>query len=84
MICCQPCLVFNESFQLKINRKSRQLQRVCQRASIKLAVYQKGGFLRSDKFCGEADVQFGAIIDQATIHVEQDLLDRRKKTGGVM
>lgn len=74
-------LEFDETFQLKINRKTRQLQRISQRMPIKLSVYQKGGFLRSDKFCGEADIPFGDVNNQATVHIEQDLLDHRKKTG---
>ncbi|KAI6208869.1 C2 domain protein [Aphelenchoides besseyi] len=75
---------FDEAFQLNINRKTRQLQRICQRSPLKLAVYQKGGFLRSDKPCGEANILLGSLINQATLTVEQDLLIQRKKTGGTI
>ncbi|KAI6216333.1 C2 domain protein [Aphelenchoides besseyi] len=75
---------FDEAFQLNINRKTRQLQRICQRSPLKLAVYQKGGFLRSDKLCGEANILLGSLINQATLTVKQDLLIQRKKTGGTI
>lgn len=69
---------------MKINRKTKQLQRISQRAPIKLAIYQKGGFLRSDKPCGEVDISFADINNQATLHVEHDVLDHRKKTGATI
>ncbi|KAI6234338.1 C2 domain-containing protein [Aphelenchoides fujianensis] len=74
--------VFDEAFQLPINRKTRQLQRIVQRSPLKLAVFQKGGFLRSDKPCGEASILLGGLVNQATLTIEQDLLIQRKKTGG--
>lgn len=75
---------FEEAFQLSINRRSRQLQRVLCRYPLKLLVWQKGGFLRSDKPCGEADVVLDALDERASFSDTRDLLLGRRKTGGTV
>lgn len=73
---------FNEKFLLNINRKSKQLQRVIRRNCIKFEVYQKGGFLRSDRLLGSADCKLIALEAKARLHESVDLLEGRKPTGG--
>ncbi|CAD5210901.1 unnamed protein product [Bursaphelenchus xylophilus] len=73
---------FEEVFQLQINRKAKQLQRVLCRYPLKMFVYQKGGFLRSDKPCGEADIVLDALDENASFSDTRDLLIGRRKTGG--
>ncbi|CAD5207767.1 unnamed protein product [Bursaphelenchus okinawaensis] len=73
---------FDEVFQLQINRKGKQLQRILCRYPMKLNVFQKGGFLRSDKPCGEVDVVLDALDEAASFSDSRDLLLGRRKTGG--
>ncbi|MFH4980547.1 hypothetical protein AB6A40_007256 [Gnathostoma spinigerum] len=67
---------------LRINRASRQLLRVIKRNCLKFEVYQKGGFLRSDKLLGTADCKLIALEEKTRVHQIVDLLEGRRNTGG--
>lgn len=45
-------------------------------------VYQKGGFLRSDKLIGTADCKLSDLEEKAQIHESVDLMEGRKQVGG--
>ncbi|TKR93974.1 hypothetical protein L596_008332 [Steinernema carpocapsae] len=73
---------FNETVDFTINRKARQLQRVIKRTGIKFEVYQKGGFLRSDKLLGTAEFKINDLEIKATVDGIVSLMDGRKTAGG--
>jgi hypothetical protein len=45
-------------------------------------IYNKGGFLRSDKLFGHADISLADLEQKTLINGRFDILDGRKKTGG--
>uniref|UniRef100_A0A914I820 C2 domain-containing protein n=1 Tax=Globodera rostochiensis TaxID=31243 RepID=A0A914I820_GLORO len=69
---------FSDVFLLDINRKTKQLLRICKRQPMKL----EGGFLRSDKLFACADVSLQELEKSATICSLFPMLEGRKKTGG--
>ncbi|VIO96344.1 Uncharacterized protein BM_BM6408 [Brugia malayi] len=73
---------YNQKFLLTINRKTKQLQRVIKRNCLKFEIYQKGGFLRSDKLIATADCKLIDLEEKVCIHKSIDLMDGRKQTGG--
>ncbi|KAL3093100.1 hypothetical protein niasHT_022550 [Heterodera trifolii] len=73
---------FTDVFQLDINRKTKQFLRICKRQPLKLEIYQKGGFLRSDKLFANADIPMQELEKSATICSSFPLLEGRKKMGG--
>ncbi|KAK6106266.1 hypothetical protein QQG55_23535 [Brugia pahangi] len=73
---------YNQKFLLTINRKTKQLQRVIKRNCLKFEIYQKGGFLRSDKLIATADCKLIDLEEKVYIHESIDLMDGRKQTGG--
>ncbi|KAL3998521.1 hypothetical protein ACH3XW_15385 [Acanthocheilonema viteae] len=73
---------YNQKFLLTINRKTKQLQRVIKRNCLKFEIYQKGGFLRSDKLIATADCKLIDLEEKVHIHESIDLMEGRKKTGG--
>ncbi|KAK0425709.1 hypothetical protein QR680_009332 [Steinernema hermaphroditum] len=73
---------FNETVDFNVNRKSRQLLRVIKRSGIKFEVYQKGGFLRSDKLLGTTEFKINDLENKATIDGIVALMDGRKPAGG--
>ncbi|VDO28124.1 unnamed protein product [Brugia timori] len=75
-------LEYNQKFLLTINRKTKQLQRVIKRNCLKFEIYQKGGFLRSDKLIATADCKLIDLEEKVCIHKSIDLMDGRKQTGG--
>uniref|UniRef100_A0A1I8BB52 DM14 domain-containing protein n=1 Tax=Meloidogyne hapla TaxID=6305 RepID=A0A1I8BB52_MELHA len=72
---------FPDVFQLNINRKNKFL-RICKRASIKLEIFQKGGFFRSDKLFGHADVPLQELEQNIFIRGQYNILEGKKKTNG--
>lgn len=45
-------------------------------------VYQKGGFLRSDKLLGTSDCKLVVLEEKTEIHESVSLMDGRKPAGG--
>lgn len=74
--------VYNEKFMVEIQPKQRQCQRVFKRHGIKLEVYSRGGFLRSDVLIGTATVKLQPLETACEIHDSFDLMDGRKTNGG--
>ncbi|CAE1174113.1 CC2D1 [Acanthosepion pharaonis] len=73
---------YGESFKLNINRRSRALLRVFEKKSMKLEVYYRRGFLKSDKILGTISVKLQPLESKCTIHDSFDLMDGRKSVGG--
>ncbi|PNF27118.1 Coiled-coil and C2 domain-containing protein 1-like [Cryptotermes secundus] len=73
---------YNATFNLTIHRNSRACQRVFKRHSIKLEVWSRGGFFRSDVLIGTATVKLLPLETKCTIHDSFDLMDGRKSVGG--
>ncbi|XP_013789819.1 coiled-coil and C2 domain-containing protein 1-like, partial [Limulus polyphemus] len=73
---------YKESFKFEINRKSRALARVFKRHSLKVEVWSKGGFLRSDAQIGTVSVKLVDLEKVCTLHESYDLMDGRKACGG--
>uniref|UniRef100_A0A0R3RRE9 C2 domain-containing protein n=1 Tax=Elaeophora elaphi TaxID=1147741 RepID=A0A0R3RRE9_9BILA len=73
---------YNQKFLLTINRKTKQLQRIIRRNCLKFEIYQKGGFLRSDKLIATADCKLTDLEEKVCIYASIDLMEGRKQTGG--
>lgn len=73
---------YNATFNLTIHRNARACQRVFKRHSIKLEVWSRGGFLRSDMLIGTAAVKLLPLETKCIIHDSFDLMDGRKPVGG--
>jgi len=74
--------VFSDKFSLRIDRKARPLLRTIKRYGIKFEVFQKGGFLRSDKLLGTCDCKLSTLESSSQLHESLDLMDGRKQIGG--
>ncbi|KAF7636190.1 DM14 domain-containing protein [Meloidogyne graminicola] len=74
---------FTEVFHLNINRKNKFL-RICKRSSLKLEIFQKGGFFRSDKLFGHADIPLHELEQNIFIRGQYNILEGRKRTNGVI
>lgn len=70
------------TFVIPILRTNRACQRVFKRHSLKLEVWSKGGFLRSDTLVGTVNVKLQPLETKCTIHDSFDLMDGRKQVGG--
>ncbi|XP_069677643.1 coiled-coil and C2 domain-containing protein 1-like isoform X2 [Periplaneta americana] len=73
---------YNATFNLTIHRNSRACQRVFKRQGIKLEVWSRGGFFRSDALIGTATVKLLPLETKCIIHNSFDLMDGRKPVGG--
>ncbi|XP_028832307.1 coiled-coil and C2 domain-containing protein 1B isoform X2 [Denticeps clupeoides] len=73
---------YNQSFTLNINRNHRGFKRVMQSKGLKLEVFQKGGFLRSDKPLGTAHLKLEKLEGQSEVREIVEVMDGRKLTGG--
>jgi len=73
---------YNQTFQMHFNRKSRSILRIFNGKSIKLEVWSKGGFLRSDTLVGTATVKLSGLLNHCIVHTAVDLMDGRKPIGG--
>jgi len=67
---------------LVINPRDKSFQRVVKRSAVKLEVWSKGGFLRSDALLGTAVMKLAPLETSCTIHDSFDLYDGRKPVGG--
>ncbi|XP_035224781.1 coiled-coil and C2 domain-containing protein 1-like isoform X2 [Stegodyphus dumicola] len=74
--------VFQEEFKFEFNRKSRSQLRQFKRQSLKLEVWAKGGFLRSDVLLGTASIKLVDLESVCLIHDCFNLMDGRKACGG--
>lgn len=77
---CEP--EYNQSFKLQIQRKQTKFMRLMNRKELKLEVYIKGGFLRSDKLLAHCNVKLQPLETASEIHNAFELLDGRRSTGG--
>ncbi|CAL2028254.1 unnamed protein product [Caenorhabditis brenneri] len=78
---------FQESIMLSIGTgKSRnsKLQRVFKRGGLKFEVYQKGGFMRSDKLLGTCEWKLEKLEQSAEMEESLPLKDGRKAVGGLL
>lgn len=55
---------------------------LCSSCSSFFQIYQKGGFLRSDKLIATADCKLIDLEEKVHIHESVDLMEGRKQTGG--
>ncbi|XP_059358167.1 coiled-coil and C2 domain-containing protein 1B-like isoform X4 [Carassius carassius] len=73
---------YNQNFKLNINRNHRGFRRVIQSKGLKLEVLHKGGFLRSDKPVGTAQLKLEKLETESEVREIVELMDGRKATGG--
>lgn len=73
---------YNQNFKLNINRNHRGFRRVIQSKGLKLEVLHKGGFLRSDKPVGIAQLKLEKLETESEVREIVELMDGRKATGG--
>uniref|UniRef100_A0A915Q632 C2 domain-containing protein n=1 Tax=Setaria digitata TaxID=48799 RepID=A0A915Q632_9BILA len=73
---------YNQKFLLTISRKTKQLLRVIKRNCLKFEIYQKGGFLRSDKLIATADCKLSGLEEKVYIRESLNLMEGRKQAGG--
>ncbi|KAL4236983.1 Coiled-coil and C2 domain-containing protein 1A [Mactra antiquata] len=73
---------YQEPVKFNMNRKSRALVRVIERKTIKLEIFYRRGFLKSDKLLGTVNVKLLPLETQCTYHNSHDLTDGRKSVGG--
>ncbi|XP_051867955.1 coiled-coil and C2 domain-containing protein 1B isoform X2 [Pristis pectinata] len=76
------CPEYNESFVLNINRNHRGFKRVIQTKGIKFEVFHKGGFFRSDKPVGTAQLKLDKLETECEVREIVEIFDGRKSTGG--
>ncbi|XP_017032838.1 coiled-coil and C2 domain-containing protein 1-like isoform X2 [Drosophila kikkawai] len=73
---------YDERFKVDIQRTNRQFQRIFKRHGVKLEIYSRGGFLRSDTLIGTVNVKLQPLETKCDIHDTYDLMDGRKQVGG--
>ncbi|CAN8001881.1 unnamed protein product, partial [Ixodes hexagonus] len=73
---------FQETFKFEINRKSRSFARITKRHPIKLEVWSKRGFLRSDACLGTVAVKFEDLETKCDLHDSYDVFDSKRPSGG--
>uniref|UniRef100_A0AAV2JZH6 C2 domain-containing protein n=1 Tax=Knipowitschia caucasica TaxID=637954 RepID=A0AAV2JZH6_KNICA len=73
---------YDQSFTLTINRNHRGFRRLVTSRGLKLELYHKGGFLRSDKPIGTAVLKLEGLENHSEIREIVEVMDGRKHTGG--
>ncbi|XP_023220187.1 coiled-coil and C2 domain-containing protein 1-like [Centruroides sculpturatus] len=73
---------YKETFKFKIDRKSRSLARIFKRQPVKIEVWSRGGFFRSDVLLGTLSIKLADLEKKCTIHDSFEIMDGRKSTGG--
>ncbi|XP_069794772.1 coiled-coil and C2 domain-containing protein 1B isoform X2 [Narcine bancroftii] len=76
------CPEYNERFILNINRNHRGFKRIIQTKGIKFEVFHKGGFFRSDKPVGTAQLKLDMLETECEVREIVEIFDGRKSTGG--
>lgn len=69
---------YNDSLKFEIDRKSRSLIRILKRHPLKLELYSKGGFLRSDTRLGAISLKLSDLETKCTIHEVIPFVEGRK------
>lgn len=72
---------YNAVFPLAINR-NRACLRVFKRHGVKIEVWSKGGWFRSDSLLGTVNVKLAPLQDEVTLHDSFPLYDGRRTVGG--
>ncbi|CAJ0595069.1 unnamed protein product [Cylicocyclus nassatus] len=78
---------FDEMAMLQIGSKKargHKLHRLLKRAPLKFEVYQKGGFLRSDKLLGTCDWKLEQLESSALLEESLPLKEGRRAVGGLL
>ncbi|XP_034043620.1 coiled-coil and C2 domain-containing protein 1A [Thalassophryne amazonica] len=73
---------FKEQFRLNINRSHRGFRRVVQSKGIKFEIIHKGGFFKTDKIVGTAQLKLDSLENHCEIRELVEVMDGRKPTGG--
>ncbi|CAG7837391.1 unnamed protein product [Allacma fusca] len=73
--------VYNATFKMSINRSARNFQRFVHRHGVKLEVWSKGGFLRSNTLIGTATAKLVGLESKCTVHDAFEVLEGRKSVG---
>ncbi|KAL5022471.1 hypothetical protein ScPMuIL_001626 [Solemya velum] len=73
---------YQQPFKIEISRKSRGFMRVVERKIIKIEIFYKRGFLKSDKIIGVVNLKLQALDNKCTVHDSYDLTDGKKAVGG--
>merc|ERR1719193_1058357 len=73
---------YDAKFMLVVNPRDKTFQRAVKRSALKVEVWARGGFLRSDLLVGVANVKLAPLETQCEIHDSFDLYDGRKPVGG--
>jgi len=73
---------YDAKFMLVINPRDKNFQRTVKRSAVKLEVWSKGGFLRSDTLVGTASVKLAPLERACEVHDSFDLYEGRKPVGG--
>ncbi|KAI7685408.1 Coiled-coil and C2 domain-containing protein 1-like [Sarcoptes scabiei] len=73
---------YNDTLFFQIDRKSRSLPRILKRHPLKLSVYAKGGFLRSDNLIGTILIKLSDLETKCTIHECSSWTQGRKVING--
>ncbi|XP_048395231.1 coiled-coil and C2 domain-containing protein 1B isoform X2 [Stegostoma tigrinum] len=76
------CPEYNQRFVLNINRNHRGFKRVIQTKGIKFEIFHKGGFLRSDKSVGTAQLKLDKLETECEVREIVEIFEGRKSTGG--
>uniref|UniRef100_H2Z496 C2 domain-containing protein n=1 Tax=Ciona savignyi TaxID=51511 RepID=H2Z496_CIOSA len=74
---------FNGTFRVPFTRKLKSSQRAIRNKSLKLDVIVKGGFLRSDKSVGSAQVKLAALDSHCELHTVEELREGRSSVGKI-
>lgn len=77
---CNP--EYNQTFKVQIARKQTKFMRFVNRKDLKLEVYIKGGFLRSDKLLANCVIKLQPMENVSTLHDAFELVEGRRQTGG--
>lgn len=73
---------YNQPFKLEISRKARAFARIVERKTVKLEIFYKRGFLKSDKLLGTVNIKLHGLDSECTLHDSYDLVEGRKQVGG--
>jgi len=72
---------YEQSFKFPIDRKARSLARIFGK-SIKMEIYSKGGFFKSDELIGYINVDLSSLKKKCTIFDSFPIIVGRKEVGG--
>jgi len=73
---------YDKVFKIVVNPRDKGFQRIVKRGNLKVEIWSKGGFLRSDTLIGTATVKLSALETKCEVHDSYDLYEGRKSVGG--